>query len=247
MKQLLPILSFLTLIFSASKCKEDTIVVNQGNGNGTVEMNFTAKINDQPFILNKTYDLNGKKVRFSRFNFFIANIGINAKGSTSTINKLITHIDFKDVVDSSKALTGVTDIITNVSFDNASSIDLGLGVPMDMNKKTPKDYPSSNPLSDPAAYWSDWNSYMFGKFDGLMDTNNDGIFETGFTVETGGNDAYRTVNFSKTLTVNNQKAVVNFELDVTKLFKGVTLSPFAGDPASINVIMDNFKTALTLK
>ena len=80
-----------------------------------------------------------------------------------------------------------------------------------------------------------------------MDNNNDGIFETGFAIETGGNDAYRSTSFNKFLVIANQKAAVNFELDINKLFTGVNITQFAGDDASIKVVMDNFKIALVLR
>ncbi len=245
MKKLLPILFALIIINSSSKCKDDTVVVDKANG--TVEMNFKAKLNELPFILNKTYDLNGKKVRFSRFSFFVSNIAASTSAVSATVNKSVTLIDFKDVLDSVKASKGVTDIVSNVNLETVQSIGFGLGVASDLNKKTPKDYPSTNPLSESGAYWTDWNSYIFCKFDGLVDNNNDGVFETGFAIETGGNDAYRSTSFNKSLVIANQKASINFELDINKLFMGVNMTQFAGDASSMKVVMDNFKTALVLK
>ena len=245
MKKLLPILLTLVIINSSSKCKDDTVTADKGNG--TIEMNFKAKLNEQAFILNKTYDLNGKKVRFSRFSFFVSNIVASTSAASTAVNKSVTLIDFKDVLDSVKASKGVTDIMSNVNLENVQTISFGLGVALDLNKKTPKDYPSTNPLSESGAYWTDWNSYIFCKFDGLVDNNNDGVFETGFAIETGGNDAYRNMSFNKTLVATNQTAAVNFELDINKLFTGVNITQFAGDDASMKVVMDNFKTALVLK
>ena len=208
-------------------------------------MNFKAKVNEQAFIMNKIYDLNGKKVRFSRFSFFVSTASTSS--ASTTVNKSVTLIDFKDVLDSVKAAKGVTDIVSNVVLENVQSIGFDLGVALDLNKKTPKDYPSTNPLSESGAYWTDWNSYIFCKFDGLVDNNNDGVFETGFAIETGGNDAYRSTSFNKSLVIANQKAAVNFELDINKLFTGVNITQFAGDDASIKVVMDNFKIALVLR
>lgn len=245
MKKLLPVLLAFIIIGSSSKCKDDAVVVETGKG--TIEMNFKAKLNEQPFVLNKTYDLNGKKVRFSRFSFFVSNISTSTSIASTTVNKSVTLIDFKDVLDSVKASKGVTDMVSNVNLETVQSIGFGLGVASDLNKKTPKDYPSTNPLSESGAYWTDWNSYIFCKFDGLVDNNNDGVFETGFAIETGGNDAYRSTSFNKTLVITNQKASVNFELDINKLFTGVNMTQFAGDDASMKVVMDNFKTALVLK
>lgn len=246
MKKLLPLLLTLAIINSSSKCKEETEAVVD-KGNGTLEMNFKAKLNEQAFIMNKIYDLNGKKVRFSRFSFFVSNIAASTSSASTTVNKSVTLIDFKDILDSVKAAKGVTDIVSNVVLENVQSIGFGLGVALDLNKKTPKDYPSTNPLSESGAYWTDWNSYIFCKFDGLVDNNNDGIFETGFAIETGGNDAYRSTSFNKSLVIANQKAAVNFELDINKLFTGVNMTQFAGDDASIKVVMDNFKIALVLR
>ncbi len=245
MKKLLPILLALIIISSSSKCKDDTVVVDKGNG--TVEMNFKAKFNELPFSLNKTYDYNGKKIRFSRFSFFVSNIAASTSAASTTVNKSVTLIDFKDVLDSVKATKGVTDIVSNVALDNVQTVGFGLGVASDLNKKTPKDYPSTNPLSEPSAYWTDWNSYIFCKFDGLVDSNNDGVFESGFAIEIGGNDAYRNISFNKTLVTTNQTAAVNFELDINKLFTGINITQFLGDAPSMKVIMDNFKTALVLK
>lgn len=54
-------------------------------------------------------------------------------------------------------------------------------------------------------------------------------------------------SFNKSLVIANQKAAVNFELDINKLFTGVNITQFAGDDASIKVVMDNFKIALVLR
>jgi hypothetical protein len=68
MKHLLPILLVLGILSTASKCKDDVAPM------GTVALNFKAKFNDLPLVMNQVYDYNGKKLRITKLSFYISPI-----------------------------------------------------------------------------------------------------------------------------------------------------------------------------
>ena len=105
MKNLLFVSLIFTVLCTSSKCKEDVVTPKL---TGAIEWNIKAKFNEQPFQLNKIYNYNGKKVRFSRLSFYVSNISTNRKlSSVSVVDVPIAMIDFKEIDDSIKASKGL--------------------------------------------------------------------------------------------------------------------------------------------
>lgn len=244
MKPFLPVLFLTFIVFTALKCKDDTILA------GSIEMNLKARFNDQPMILNKIYDYNGKKVRFSKLSFFISDIH---NENSSKIAMPIALVHFKDNDDSTTAAKGLNITVNNFDIGNNTQFGFGIGVSSEMNTKKPKDFPSSNPLSEASEFWDAWNSYIFSKLEGAIDKDGDGKFETGITLHTGGNEIYQKINFEKSFSIaENQKAPLNFELNVNKLIDGIDLATVnsthqTGDLPTMKKFKSNFNTALTIK
>lgn len=244
MKTLLPVFILLIVVLSASKCKDDTSL------KGSVDMIIKAQFNNQPLILNKAYDYNDKKVRFSKLTFFMSNV------HTGEINKIvapITLVSFKDNDDSTKAAKGLTLSIGNIEIGDKKQLGIGIGVSQEQNTQKPKDYPSSNPLSDGAEFWDAWNSYIFTKLEGSLDKDGDGKFETGITLHTGGNEVYQNLTFEKVYSVaHNQKTPLNFELNLNKLIEGIDLmntnsTHQTSDLPTMKRFTGNFVKALTIQ
>jgi hypothetical protein len=220
MKKLLLLL--FVLPFLSSKCEDDPKPVTV-NCEGVLNMNFKPTLNNQPFVANKVFLINGKKVRFSKFQFYASAIPIIEVGSTPNCNddNNIIFVDLTQLDDSLKSLKGATASFLNTSVGNFQSISLGLGVGLVLNAKTPSDFTSTNPLSKSEEYWSSWKSYIFFKLEGLMDKDGDGSFETGITYHTGSNDAYiPSPRITKNIEITSKGTTLNFDLDMNKLLTG---------------------------
>jgi hypothetical protein len=239
----------LPLILLSLKCKKDPPPELQG----TLVLNMKPIYNNSPLIINRVYDYNGKKVRFTKLSFFMSNIHFPYASVNGEERVYFALADFTSLDDSIKAIKGL-DISNNILVrSNYVGVGLSIGVDRVSNAKKPKDFPSSSPFSDAGYYWDDWKSYIFSKLEGLMDKDGDGKFETGFTIHTGGDEVYKTVDFSKNFTIKEGEiTTVNFELNLNKLLNGIDLTTVnsthqTGDLPTMKLFMGNFKEALTIK
>ena len=251
MKNLLFFFVFLTVLCTSSKCKDDVVTPTS---TGAIEWNIKAKFNEQPFQLNKIYNYNGKKVRFSRLSFYVSNISANRKGSLGSIIDIpITMIDFKEIDDSIKASKGFIFNIQGFQAKDMDQFNFGIGVASNLNTKKPKDYLSTNPLSESSNYWDAWNSYIFFKLEGSLDKDGDGQYETGITLHAGGDEVYQTMNFFKSFSIKeNETTPLSMELDLNKLTNGIDMETYnsthqIGDLPTMKKMMGNFQTALIIK
>lgn len=251
MKNLLFAALLFTILCTSSKCKDDVVTPTP---KGSIEWSIKAKFNEQPFQLNKIYNYNGKKVRFSRLSFYVSNLytSYNPVGLTP-VDVAILVIDFKDIDDSVKAAKGLILNLNSIPSGDKKAFNLNIGVSSDLNSKKPKDYPSTNPLSETSNYWDAWNSYIFFKLEGSLDKDGDGQFETGITLHAGGNEVYQSMSFPKTFTIKeNETTPLSMELDLNKLINGIDIETYnsthqIGDLPTMKKMMGNFQTALIIK
>ena len=223
MKKLLLLL--FVFPFLSSKCEDDPKPVV--NCDGVLNFNFKPTINNQPFVSNKVFLINGKKVRFSKFQFYATAIPNVENGSTPNCNNdnNVIFVDLSQLDDSLKSVNGATATFQKTSVGSFQNISIGFGLGITLNSKTPADFPSTNPLSKSEEYWSSWKSYIFFKLEGLMDKDGDGTFETGITYHTGSGDAYiPSMRFVKNIDIDSKGATLNFDLDMNKLLTGFDFS-----------------------
>lgn len=244
---------FLPLILLSSKCKKDDVIA------GSITLNIKTFYDDKPLIINKIYDYKGKKVRFTKWSFFASNIhgpkelipGSFAEGKENLWYNN-TLFDFSDLTDSLVVQKGIAKTISS-SAGSSEKFNIILGVENNKNIRKPKDFPSTDPLSDAGNYWDAWNSYIFTKLEGLMDKDGDGKFETGITIHTGGNEVLQNLTFTKNVVVNiSEITTINGDLNLNKLLNGIDLTTVnsthqTGDLPTMKLFMGNFKEALTIK
>lgn len=240
---------FILLNLFSTNCTKLLSPVDE-TGDSTIELNFKALYNETPLVTNKIYDYKGKKVRFSRFSFYMSPINFESaldknKNQTTTVLKA----DFTDLDSDAKATEGVKMNI-NSPQTTFSKITMGIGVDANLNTKRPKDYATTSPLSNSMDYWEDWGTFIFTKLEGSMDKDGDGKFESVFTLHTGTNENYKTVTFTKKIdTQAAPKTALNFDIDVIKVLNGIDLNFVisSDDSPTMKKIIDNFAVALTLK
>ena len=241
----------LPFVLLSSKCKKDEVPTS------TIALNIKTFYNDNPLIINKIYDYKGKKVRFTKWRFFVSNIygprqGISGPLQEPGLDSNIAFFDFSDLTDSTTAQKGITKTVSSIA-GSSDKFNMLIGVFGSKNLKKPKDFDSSSPLSDAGNYWDDWNSYIFSKLEGLMDKDGDGRFETGITLHTGGNEVFQNLSFPKNVVVNvGETTTINMDLNLNKLLNGIDLATVnsthqTGDLPTMKLFMGNFKEALTIK
>ncbi len=251
MKKLLLFLS--PILFLSTQCQKDCGCVTPPIPQGIMSINFKPNYNAKPFVINQIYNINGKNTRFTRLSFLLTETCPKASSSEGSCGTNAYLIDLTTLDDSTKSAKGFTQILSNLYEGNKTGLQMSLGVAPNLNASQPKDFPSSNPLSDGGLYWADWKSYIFTKIEGLMDKDGNGTFETGITLHTGGNDSFRQTWFPQTFTVDSKgTTTLNFDLNINTLLRGIDLSTVnsthqTGDKPTMLKIMDNLKDGITLK
>lgn len=251
MKKIIPIFFVLALATMSFQCGKEPCCDYPV---GTLNMNFKAIYANKPLIINQIYDYNGKKVQFSRLQFFLTSDINYFTQTTSQSDRIPTAnlVNFTDLDDSLKAAKGVL-LPMLVPSGVHTSMNFDIGISKTLNAKTPKNFIFPDGMADNGNYWEDWKSYIFVKLEGKIDKDGDGTFETGITLHTGGDDALKTLQFTKNYEVQNLKTTsVDFELNINELVKNIDLTTVnsthqVGSTAVMKVMMGNFQTALTVK
>jgi hypothetical protein len=195
---------------------------------GTFNLNFKPIFNNKPFVINTVYEVNGKKVRFSKFHFYVSSIENTGAASDCNNPDDVVFVNMTTLDDSTKAANGFSSTIKNRGVGNFQQLKMTLGINPTLNGKTPQDFVSSNPLSNSDEYWSSWKSYIFFKLEGLMDKDNNGTFETGVTYHAGSNEVTQSITIPKSYEIKNTEPAfmggLSFEVDVNKLLNGFDLN-----------------------
>lgn len=252
MKKLLLFLS--PFLFLSSRCKPiqpcDCV---PPDAQGVVNLNFKPIFNSKAFVINQIYTIDGKNVRFTRLSFLLTETCPKSTTNSFSCGTNSYLIDLTTLDDSTKSAKGFSQALKNTTEGSMSGLQMGLGVAKNLNASLPKDFASSNPLSDAGLYWADWKSYIFAKLEGSIDKDGDGRFETGITLHTGGDDSFRQVWFSKSFTADAiGSTTLNFDLNINTLLTGIDLATVnsthqTGDLPTMMKMMDNLKNALVLK
>lgn len=239
------------LLFSTFSCKKDT--ANPISNDLTLHFDINWK--NVPLVLNKkyTYD-NGKQFFFSRFNYFITDVKlISDTGSTKVLD--VAFLDFTNLDTDQEAADGIEVTLKNLPKGNFTGISLGLGVSKSFNKTKPANYTSDSPLSKTSEYWDAWNSYIFCKVEGKMDTAGNNIYDRAFAYHMGSDAVFRTRTQTIPVAIGNSTTtpLIKVHTDLSKLLNGIDLSfddgtHQLGDIQLSTIIMDNFfNDAITIE
>ncbi len=197
---------------------------------GALELQFLAKYQGQPFLIAQPLDYaTGKKIMFSGYSFFITDVRLLPADGSDPVD--LTEVEFVDFSGNGT----VEDATTPQRFSYASvptgdyrGIELAIGVNAELNNKTWTDYPPDHPLHRSSHYWSDWQSFMFTKLDGIYDANDDGMFlnnntDHALSIHTGSNQLYTPLTILTDFkVVENQSNSLPLSVDVYRLFDNGT-------------------------
>ncbi len=231
-------------------CKDDDDIV-PASTTTEVALNFNAKYGADDLVLNSTYDYEGSGVKFSNLNFYISNVVLVKASDTDQTEILeIALIDFT-TADGNKV------VARNVPTGTYSGLKINIGVPSDLNRLPPTDFATTHPLGNDSQYWSAWDSYIFAKIEGAMDTLNAQIYDHGFLYHSGTDAANKEISINRNLELTaDATGVLEFDFDLKALFNmnGTPLNikdnPIVHDPNNLTItlnLMNNFNNALSLQ
>jgi len=243
MKNLL-LLAFSLGLLVMSSCKKDDEV-------GTITLHFKATYDGLPLKTFETLPFeNGEQLQFTLMSFYVSDLELTNQSSTEVLDDVeLINLSFDNVA---AADEGYTLTISNVAVGTYDGIRFGIGVPADVNQKKPADFPSSNPLSNTGYYWIPWDSYIFMKTEGRLDTLGSGALDLGFALHSGSDPLYRILEGSLPLTIEDGKETsLDIVIDYKKLLEGIDIktSPQNHNPediAIIQAIVDNMAAAFSL-
>jgi hypothetical protein len=235
-------------------CEKDH---NHGEEYAPLDINFQLVYGDQPLIITQDYIYpTGELFSFTGISHFISNITLYS-GEEKLLLEDVRLIDLAAAHTSAEAASnGLTLHFHEVNKENYGRLEFSIGVPEALNAKKPSDFPSAHPLATNSFHWAPWNSYIFSKFEGNIDLIGDGSKETGFSLHTGDDKAFRTVSLPISLDLRNaESGEIHLIVDMKKLFEGEQIYnirdfPQAHTQTGLNLIMEvagNYARAFSVK
>jgi hypothetical protein len=235
-------LSFL-LVISMISCKDDK--------GGSLTLHFKAFYDGQPLPMFLTKPFTGlQQLQFTHLSMMVSDLTLLDQTNKVNLKDVeLVDLSFDDLT---SADVGYTINFSNLPAKNYSGLSFGIGVPQDMNAKKPVDFPSSNPLSNSSYYWVAWDSFIFMKTEGRIDTIGNGSFDTGFAFHTGTDNLYRVFETNIPIAIEDGKnKVIEIQLDYKKVLEGIDIKSKPQnhnpkDSIQIKMLVQNLGNALTL-
>lgn len=200
-----------------------------------------------------TYDTD-KKIKIELIKFYVSRPALkNAAGDWVPFDTEYFLVDLEHpVLDAGK-----------FPQDTYTGLKFGVGVDNSRNTQTdPKaipatDYPTDHPLNAAADMWWSWaTGYIFLKFEGRIDANNNGSYidseDKTVSYHPGVSDLYRAITLDKSITVGSEASQMTLQMDLEKLIAGLMLinRPYAHpnstshpEYSSAEAMMNNFQSA----
>lgn len=223
-----------------------------------------ATYDNAPFVMETAQPyFDGSDVLITELRFFLSDLKLsNASGAEVQLADVLSF----DLKNSHRTLAEATEGLTvkfnEVAAGTYTNLSMIVGLNPTVNGTTPDQYANPHVLSFSENYWPLWNSYVFVRMDGKLDTIGAAApFDHSFTYHAGGDDRARTLSIPVSVEKSEEAAAqINLELDVKKIFgdgsdfidiksKFMTHSN-PGSSAQIdlaNTVADGFMNALSLE
>ena len=215
LKNLLPL---LLLAFVVVSCSDD-----DSDNMGTVHVNFKAHWGNDPVVLNdEVWYFDDETMTISKLNLFLSDMVM----SSTEEDVMVSEVEFIDFDLSNRTEGGAASGITKsfeVPAGTYDSFDFGIGVSEELNSRLPSDYPSEHPLAQSGSYWHAWNSFIFSKTEGMIDSDGDDKADLPFVYHVGSDIMYRTLSTPGPIEVSaGDDMSINIVIDYKRVF-GVTM------------------------
>jgi hypothetical protein len=224
---------------------------------GNLEITFLATYDGEPLVFKRTYDYEGdQQIQFEVSEFYLSDMEM--AGPVQLILADIFSVNFEDVSqDENLAEQGIVVTFQDIPAGTYGDLEMGIGVSSDLNSMAPSDFGSGHPLRDESNYWQPWNSYIFSKLEGNLDSLGNDNFDVSYVYHSGKDELYTTINRDLTVEIRpGETTKMNFVVDHRDLlFRGnealdIKAKPTAhsaGDLEYPRFILENFDQALKLE
>lgn len=208
-------LLILAFLFVFQACTPEKEIIK-----GSIELKIIPKFDGQPYYAFKMFPSSSSTINgilFKKLEFFISNIqGINLQQETIPF-ETVDYVNFTNLLDSNASLEGISILINDIDLGEYQSLNLGVGIPDNLNETQPGDYNTDSPLAMTANYWANWNSYILCKIEGDIKNNADSTI--GFLYHAGVNGMLQTLSFPTNFEIQDgQVTTIELILDVDKIF-----------------------------
>jgi len=185
----------------------------------SVSLTIKANYGSTPFVVNEVYDYNGDQIRIQTLQFFVSELSLGTDNDDEEVDE-IEYLDFNLLTNQTMAEEGLSIGSGSVPTGTYPGVNLGIGVLPEFNVQTPDQFAPSHPLSETSRYWSDWNSFIFLKIEGSMDTDGDGMFDDqNFVYHVGSDPTYEGVQINENINLAKDDVMdLTLILDVEQLF-----------------------------
>lgn len=227
-----------------SSCKDDE--------EGTLIVRFLAEYDGLPVTTFAIQPFDApQRILFTHASFFASDIALLYGSNQNVVRDMeLVDLSFDTEAD---AEAGYAITLTGVRAGTYSGFAFGVGVPADLNDDQPSDFPSSNPLSKVSYYWDAWDSYIFMKTEGRLDTLGTGSLDLGFALHTGSDPLYTVLTAQTPIQITDGGATeIHVVIDYKDLLSGLDIksNPQNHNPSDTLVIqglIQNLPSAVSLR
>lgn len=184
---------------------------------GMLALNFKLQYQDNPLLMFERYNyVDDIQLYFTRFSFYLSHIILIGTDGSETEIKEVDFVNLTaDHENPTSATAGTTYTIPAIPEGDYAAIKFAVGVPEDLNAKKPAEYMVGHPLSKTGEYWESWNSFIFAKTEGFIDTLGTGNFDLGMALHTGSDNVYREKTVETSISIsNNMTTTLSFDIDL---------------------------------
>ncbi len=184
-----------------------------------IEVRVKAEYSDNPIVLfEKLQYPDGKSFYFTRISFFVENLQLYNEDKTITlINR--DYIDLSPNLQNTLSSNEGSLLFSGVVEEGTYNLRLSVGVNNFDNSRGPAGRSPNDPLSQGSEYWPAWNSYIFTRIEGWLDSNGDGIENQGVTLHLGGDEVYRTIELTDQIEVESSEPLIMINIDMDEVFR----------------------------
>jgi len=213
---------FSFLLFSA--CRPDC----ETEEAGTLKLNFVFVANNQ-IIDNNTFSFtNAWDMQLTTLKMYFSNI--KANNITNNRNEDILDVHLVD-------FNNISTLSINVELEsgNYNNFSLGIGLDPQTNLIDPNTVVSNNPLHIfNGMHWAAWDTYIFMKLDGKIDTALSNDFNYPFTYHPGAEELYELKTFSSDFNIYpNLETEIDIIVNINNIFY-----PIFTNSTSIDIISE---------
>lgn len=215
-----------SLVIMACDKDDNPIVIEDDTVN--LDMTFKIEYGGEPLVMFNEYNYpSGETMTFSRFSFFLSDVGITYGDGQETLAD-VTYLDFTT---QNSSLEGANEGITlNFELDANQFEDMNftIGVNAENNAKTPADFSSSSDLGRDAEYWGPWGSYIFTRTEGQIDFGEPNMSQ--FSLHTGSDEARLDFSLDISSLEKGKDGEIEIIIDLKDYFEGDEIYDIRSNP-----------------